>query len=412
MSKNQRFMELEGLRGIAALIVVVFHIVTMFFPRIIYGDYSEISVSHSKYEDLLFGSPISGLFSGLFAVSIFFVLSGFVLSIGFFQSGDSKIVKRLASKRYIRLMIPALASIIIAYFLIYFGIDIYRDQAAQIIGGGSMGIQWNFIPNIYEAIQQGTWSIFATGVDTYNRVLWTMHYEFFGSFLVFIFLLIFGKSPNRWIVYLILLVATFGSWYTGFLVGMLLADVYVNTKLFEKLKKLPVIATGMLIGGIVIGGYPILGASETFYSLFTLPWFTETQNTTIYLAVGAGLLIVSVLVIGKISRFLASPLLSRFGKFTFSIYLTHILVLLTFTSFLFVATLPHLGYTKSVIFSVLVSVPILVLVTVLFDKYIDQPSIRFSGYVANWIDGLSKTKNIYTERSRFVKIIKRMIFRD
>lgn len=59
---------------------------------------------------------------------------------------------------------------------------------------------WNFTPNFFDALQQGTWGIFATGEDSYNPVLWTMMFEFIGSMIIFFVLSLFGGMKHRRIV--------------------------------------------------------------------------------------------------------------------------------------------------------------------------------------------------------------------
>ena len=375
------------MRGVAAISVVVYHLILVFYPRIAYGDNSSISVRHSSIENVLYGTPLNSIFSGLFAVSIFFVLSGFVLSIGFFKSGDESVIKKLAAKRYLRLMLPALASVILAYILIKTDLSHFREQAAQIVGGGSAGIQWNFAPHILDAIKQGAWSIFMTGEDSYNRVLWTMHYEFFGSFMIFATLFVFGAMKSRWIIYAFLLLATISTWYFGFVIGVILADLYVNTNVLKNIKKHTYAGPIILILGLFLGGYPALTSTGTMYSFLRLPFFTDIQNTTFYLGIAASLLIVSVLCVDFVKRFFSHKYISILGKYTFSLYLTHILVILTVTTALFVFFNSFMGYGKSVLFATALSLPVIVGVAWVFEKYIDGPSIKLSGSIAKKIDG-------------------------
>ncbi len=51
-------------------------------------------------------NPLDILFDGPFWVTMFFVLSGFVLTIGFFKERDYTILVKGMFKRYTRLLIP------------------------------------------------------------------------------------------------------------------------------------------------------------------------------------------------------------------------------------------------------------------------------------------------------------------
>ena len=48
--KNRRLPELEGLRALAAIVVVVFHALLMFYPAMFYGAEAYRSVHHIHFE--------------------------------------------------------------------------------------------------------------------------------------------------------------------------------------------------------------------------------------------------------------------------------------------------------------------------------------------------------------------------
>lgn len=95
--QKKRFNELEGLRGVAAVVVALYHFLLAFYAIAFFGPAAG-SVQNMRFEDNLYGNPIMVFLSGTFAVGIFFVLSGFVLSIAFFQTKKSEVVKKLATK--------------------------------------------------------------------------------------------------------------------------------------------------------------------------------------------------------------------------------------------------------------------------------------------------------------------------
>ena len=376
--KPKRFMELEGLRGVAAVVVVLYHILILFYPNIAYGPRI---MQHMRFEDNLYGNPLNVFLSGGFAVGIFFVLSGFVLSIGFFQTKNDSIVKKLATKRYLRLMLPALASVIISFILLWLNLDANKNASIAITHSGQIG-EWDFALNFFDALRQGTFGIFFESVKYYNPVLWTMTYEFIGSFIVFLFLFLFGKSNYRWIAYGALGFATFGTWYLGIIIGALLADLYAH-------KKLPFFTgsrgfgAGMLILGLFLGGYPFGEPKGTIYSFITLPWLDESANIALHISLGAALVVIGMLSLTKVSRFFAWRPISTLGKYTYSLYLTHYLVFLTLTSTLFVFFVQHVGYNKSVVLSAALSFPVVAVVTWLFERYIDGPSIKVANYFSD-----------------------------
>jgi peptidoglycan/LPS O-acetylase OafA/YrhL len=371
-------MELEGLRGVAALIVVIYHFMIAFYPNIAFG---ANSLQHMRFEDNLYGSPLSVFLSGGFAVGIFFVLSGFVLSIGFFQTKDESIVKKLASKRYLRLMLPALASVIISFILLSLNFDANRDPSVAITQSGVAG-EWNFALNFFDALRQGTFGIFFESVRYYNPVLWTMTYEFIGSFIVFLFLFSFGKSQYRWLVYGLLLFATFGTWYLAIIIGTILADLYAHNKL-PLGEGRPWIGTSLLVLGLFLGGYPFGEPQGTIYSPLYIASLGVSANIAIYISFGALLTIMGILSLRRVSAFFASRYISILGKYTYSLYLTHALVILTLTSTLFMLFIGSMGYNLAVFFAVLGSIPAIIIVTWLFERYVDAPSIKLANFFSD-----------------------------
>jgi len=374
---------LEGIRGLAAIVVVLHHFAFAFFPFLILGSGA---VQHMRFEDNIHGTPLALLFSGSLAVAIFFVLSGFVLTIGFFQTKNESIIKKLAAKRYLRLMLPALAITIGCCILMKLGFPQYVAKAANITGSSwLLGQGWNFTPHFLDALYSGTVGIFLEGKSGYDNVLWTMATEFIGSFIVFAFALLFGRSKYRWISYLMAMIITFNTWYLPFIFGMALADLYASGRL-ETFKKKRWIVTA-LVGAIFFGTYT-WSAPASIYIIINTRFFTgiTINYLVLYLTIGATLLIFSVLVSKRLTSWLEKPKVSALGKYTFSLYLVHLPVLYTTGVLTFLVLYPRLGYNMTVLFTFLVNIPITVLVTVLFERYIDAPAVKFSDIVARFFE--------------------------
>jgi len=115
----RKIQYLDGLRGLAALVVVFHHFILAFYPALFLG---RNAATHLKdgTEAFISGSAMNIFYGGNFMVAIFFVLSGFVLSHKFFLKKDYEILTQGAVKRYIRLVIPVALSIFIAFFLLNF----------------------------------------------------------------------------------------------------------------------------------------------------------------------------------------------------------------------------------------------------------------------------------------------------
>lgn len=380
-------MELEGLRGLAAIVVAVYHFALAFYLLAYFGPRVSSSAQHLPIEPLAYANPLGGLVSGTFAVAIFFVLSGFVLSIGFFQTGNTDILRKLAAKRYLRLMLPALVSVLLCYVLMKIDAN-YAHAAADVTGSTWLADNWTFAPHLGEAIKQATVGIFAGLVipitHPYNNVLWTMATEFVGSFIVFFALLLFGKSRYRFVLYAGVLVMTFNTWLLGFMIGMVLADLYANGLIAERRRRWWVLS-GILLLAIYLGGYPFDGPdlSHTAYAPISAPMFSTLHHQTLATTIGAAILVVAVLSTTQVAAFLRRKRLSVIGKYTFSLYLIHLPVLYGMTTGLFLVFHQVLGYNKAVGLAVLISVPVVWIVTVLFEKFVDAKAVALASYVAD-----------------------------
>lgn len=378
---SQRVLALEGLRGIAAVAVVLFHVLQNFYPMIINGPGRP---QHLFFEDNLYGFPPMAFLSGPFAVAIFFVLSGFVLSIGFFNSKDQGVIKKLASKRYPRLMLPALVSIMLAWLFIGIHASHVVDANA-IIKNTDLTFSWAFNAHFWDALYEGTVGIFMGNAVTYNPVTWTMLYEFAGSVAVFAFCLLFGTSSRRWVMYILMLVVTIQTWYLAFALGMILADLYVNrTQVFNN-KPLGIL---MLIVGLFFGGYVTGGnVKGTIYETLSVQGWQMGQNRALFLTIGAFLVVAAILSLPKLKDLLSRKKVSSLGQYTFALYLVHLplLYVVGFGMFTYFVTVWHLGYNHAVGAALVVYIPITVAATWLFEKYIDAPSIKLSGLLARYV---------------------------
>ena len=114
-----RLVYLDGMRGLFALSVVVYHLFFLFLPAAVTGNPEAMHLS-GPWERILAGLP-QFLYNGNCSVCVFFVLSGFVLSCRFWEKRETSLLTSAALRRYLRLTFPALASILLAYLLMKAG---------------------------------------------------------------------------------------------------------------------------------------------------------------------------------------------------------------------------------------------------------------------------------------------------
>jgi peptidoglycan/LPS O-acetylase OafA/YrhL len=372
----KKLQPLEGLRGIAAFAVVVFHFLGLFYPPL------RIPDEHSnKLVQFIAKSPLNVFYSGSFAVSVFFVLSGFVLSYKFFKTKDREIIISTALKRYLRLAIPITFSILIVYICskIYPG---YAFSAAQ-------------DPKILAALYEGLIRCFLAPSTKYNPVIWTMHYELLGSFMVFGFCLIFGGRRNRIFGYLFVMIFFWSTYYFSFLTGILLSDLHVSYGNYIKNRYLKVLLLSL---ALFLGSYPALYdpkiISTTIYSFLS---FNSVKNIfIIYQSTGATLLLMVLMNSATLSKLFSFRVFSFMGKISFSVYLLHLIVFEYFSLSLFGYIQKEFFFPKKVDIGLtfLISLFVIVVASFLTTKYIDQSAVKFANYVYNGLFSGNEKNNI------------------
>jgi peptidoglycan/LPS O-acetylase OafA/YrhL len=366
---NRKLGHLDGLRGLAAVIVVLNHFVAAFLPAAVYGS---LAITHFSFEKTIYTTPLQLFVAGNFSVCIFFALSGFVLSQRFFTTKDLSHVRVGAAKRYFRLMPPVLASVVISYVIYKFGLT--HNQAATKITGSTLwlGQLWPHPVGLLEALWHGTYGVIIGNADTtlFNNPLWTMKLEFYGSMLIFAFLALFGTASKRWVVYVVLILLLRNGYYLAFIAGVALCDLAINRPQikFGRLTLIMSLATGLLLGAaptapIQIPGLPL--------SVATIPPHV----------LGAILVLFAAIYSKTMQRALSTNGLRYLGKISFSVYLLHVLILGSFTAFVFTYFIHHYSYFHALLAAGAISVPVIWMSSHYFMIYVDAPSVILANII-------------------------------
>ena len=231
--KTGKLVPLEGLRGIAAAIVVLYHLVLGFTPKGV----GVVPHGHGGW-DALFQFGL-GMLNGGASVAVFFVLSGFILSLPF--SKDRSISRVLVAmlKRWPRLAMLTTIACLFAWVLIWASHDNYRVAAHQ-IGAKWLATHGNaplagHAMTWYGALLEGLYKVFLFGDVHFDSPLWTMRIELFGSFAIFLAapLLFAIRSWEIRLSLVALVMVWAGSAYpvtyiSDFLVGVVLAMLFAR----------------------------------------------------------------------------------------------------------------------------------------------------------------------------------------
>jgi peptidoglycan/LPS O-acetylase OafA/YrhL len=317
----QRELQLETLRGLAAVSVLVWHCLLAFLPEYV-GVYGQLPSSFA-----LVGMPFFGLVFGTFAVAFFFTLSGYVLSRHFFASGDTGHLLRNAIKRWPRLALPVAASTIVSWAL--FRLDLYAFDAA----GAATGSPWlksfggapglgKLEPNFVGAAWQGVYGSFFQGDTSYNSSLWSMSVELIGSYITLCMaLLVVTFRQVRvhvfFAIMFVLIAQGVGKyWYVCFLAGVGLARYLPVGGV-----KLPAITAWLLVlAAVFLGGYSDLhkGVYNFIYS-----WCFNLEPVFVW-TLASVMLIVAVSSGDAVSSAFSKPWGRFLGRISFPLYLIHV----------------------------------------------------------------------------------------
>jgi len=233
---SKKLVPLEGLRGIAAAIVVLYHLVLAFTAK----GAGYVPQGHGGWDVIL--QFILGLLNGGAAVAVFFVLSGFILSLPFAK--DRRISRVLVAllKRWPRLAGLTVIACLLAWGLIEWSGHNYKT-AAQVIGAGWLASHGNSPLTGYHltwwaAIKEGLFSVFSTGDVHFDSPLWTMRLELFGSFAIFLaapVLFAIQSWPLRLVLIGGVMVWAGGTYpetyLSDFLIGTILAMLFAEERL-------------------------------------------------------------------------------------------------------------------------------------------------------------------------------------
>lgn len=283
-------------------------------------------------------------------------------------------------------MIPAFGSIILTYLVLKFGLS-FVGTTHTITGSEWLGRLWVFPVSIINAVWEGVYTIFFGNFNpnvSYNFNLWTMHYELFGSFIVFMIMAIFGKLKNRWIAYIALSVAFMQSLYLSFLLGLIIADIWVNYE-WIKDRISQKLCWVLLPVGLFLFAYYVPPTGEGVYAHMIIPGFNASNSLNLLQAMGSVIIIISVLRLRLLSRFFELKPLQFLGINSFALYVIHLAILGSLACYLFNSLVWKIGYTEALATSFLISVPFTLVVARFYTKYVDNPAIALSKTLGNTI---------------------------
>ncbi|KAK6584413.1 hypothetical protein PZA11_002637 [Diplocarpon coronariae] len=353
---------LDGLRGVASLIVVIHHLTRDPYQA------SKFGFGSSEENWHVLQLPFLRLVhEGGAMVAIFFVVSGFALAskgVQLTRSQSPSVFKVLASstfRRSVRLFLPSVVVTFMAFLLQRLGL--LKDHTKQHPVETSLATE----TMLYIAFLKGLFNVYTWDefYGFYNPHLWTIAVEFRCSMIVFLCLL--GLSRTRTAVRvgiegLLLLHAAWNDrWEVmAFIGGLMVAEEFYHRKenaaagyislasdaslekhgeLASPVNTIPSRARTlayslMLVFGLFLASFPHhLGCDSIGFSwVCEVDWHPEQKRwhwTATYAAV---LVVLSISNLPAVQRVFTTPVVSYLGKISYALYLTHGILLRAFVA--------------------------------------------------------------------------------
>lgn len=349
---------IDGVRGFFALYVVYIHCNAFFYNTL---------------------SPC--FFDATGAVCGFFILSGFVLSYRFWQNPNISLLTSAALRRYIRLTLPSLGSVLFAYILIKNGWIVHHEVMANTTTIDFVANYYNFVPRLRDAVWAGFWGIYFSydQAVSYNPVLWTMEWELKGSFLSFAFLAIFGSLTRRIFLYPLFIILTIKTLYLNFLIGIMFSDL-LYSKEGKKLHKLiagkKLISWLFLFCGIFLNFYATDINSQLFNKMnFSVLQYFQIIPEWFYHTLSAAMFIFAVIQLQILQKIFSWKVLRKIGEYSFSLYLVHLPIIFSLGAIVFLKFL-HSGSSLpiSLFLAIVPSLMAIILATIFLHRFVDLPA--------------------------------------
>jgi peptidoglycan/LPS O-acetylase OafA/YrhL len=353
----KREYSLDGLRGAAAVVVVLHHLLLTlpwFADRVELGNLNPKGEFSFSIHRVFQYTPLHIFYGGTEAVVVFFVLSGYVLV----YSVKLRNLTQYVLNRFVRLYIPIVAAVLCAAILL-------RIQDRKPLTGASWWLNSHAIPFSNSSLIHNFWVL--DGTDWMNSSLWSMKYEIIFSLMV---LVIAGFAIRNSVPKFFLMIL---SITVLILIGMQLKlDLLSWIPVFFAGSALHFLPTGYLLNSVPKF---ILGSIIMF-----TPWYFAGFGYSLNLGLSRGLMTIGALMIVDSCRqentfvtkiFTLKPFRLA-GKYSYSLYLIHTPIL---TSVWFA-----MGFTESKsgwMIRTLISISCIALVTYIIYKVAEEPSLKW-----------------------------------
>ncbi len=364
---------LDGLRGLAALVVVLRHC------------FNTVSIPISTREAVL-QSPLALLLNGQGAVQLFFVLSGFVLAASLERNRYRSDLAQFFAKRVFRIHPPYVFAVLLAWTAAFVPLEIAADSAVM------PGVRRLAAVHI-DGLQLLGSLLFPGPAHGQLPVGWTLRVEMVFSFLLP--LMVWLARRTHW---MILVVGCAGLLWNADHLTMYAIDFALGIGVAVERDRIRSWATALPSGLLTLGA---LSSLFVLHAPLLLGWSVPARGILIggfapadiaVMGVGAAGLVSAALCVRWLGEVLATRPLRFLGRISYSLYLVHGVVLLQLTPILSGPPDPWM----SILYSAGVVAGSLGLATLGY-HWVERPSIRAGNLVCRRIAARAGTDDVGTK---------------
>jgi peptidoglycan/LPS O-acetylase OafA/YrhL len=398
----ERIAWLDGLRGAAAIQVVLLHYASAFVPGL---GLLQPNLMRGQWEHIVAITPLFFVLNGYASVDLFFLLSGVALTKAL--SGRPVTAARWILRRIVRLGIPMAAAILFGAALLFLSPMAHR-QAADITGStawlGAISPSAPSMPMIihqilFEGMIAGyrdtsllpevakRWLGLDALSNSFDAPLWTLHIEFVGSLLILALIII--RTYTSRAIYIsattVFSIVFITSPLILFVFGHLICAALLRRDRGSSARLVGLIC---LISGVLICSGRTFSISGALFPYLPQPILgAATTSYEFQLILGEVILFLGVSLTPAAQRVLARPAARWLGKISFSLYLVHFPILFTFISATFLHLVAFLPSSVSALICLCVGIPSSLAVAFLFQRWVDGPSISLSHRISQMAMG-------------------------
>ncbi len=394
-----RIIHIDGVRGVASMLVLFSHLIAAFYPILhplpqVMPMTIEKLAHQSLLSRLIISTPITLFYNGFFAVMVFLIISGYVISNSCAINKDEKHISSSVFRRYFRLTIPIMVACLFSYFLLK--LDLFSSAQAAYLSKSPWFSRWHIAcdADLFKMLKFVFYDEYfgnpSACLNCYNGPLWIMNFLLIGSFGVYAFYAIFGNANRsfRIFLYIVLIIIFHKSLCLAIVLGMILFEMDVNNIAQNNNKFILIV---IFLAGIYLSSFTRYDLH--LYSSLNIDFIKNLFDNPIkviffYNILGAFLLFFAILRSSFLKKLFSGRVFLYLAKLSFSIYLLHYALICSFSSYVYIWLRNDIKISYNLSFLITSASTIIVLIPLsdVFYKYIEKKVLIFSKSLYDYID--------------------------